>query len=478
MSGRSQIRAERQAAAAEEQTAAAIEIPLSERLATYALGLVIAAVPLIFGSVQNNVLAVWVTLLAAIALHCVWRHVCGLAVLAGFAVVICCWLLVVTLQLIPLPPSLAALAHPIWRESSALLGTEPTARISAVRDLPSIAAGAQIANTLALFCGICLGRSRWSAALLLEIFAWSGLFYAVYGIVSFLAAPDHVLWLEKVAYRNVLTTTFINANTAAVYLGASALAWLLLCARSLRLREVSRRHIIRALFERPSRRTLICSVAFFLTLSASFMTGSRLGTSTTLLVIAGGALSYYRVWVRSWRAAAMAVVAIVGAAVLLSSVLGGSVNARFDTGGLSGGGRAEAYRSTFEIIREYPLLGTGLGTFRWVFPEYRSREIPIGGVWDRAHSTPLELAAEMGLPFAGLIAAVWAAVMVALARAMVRRRRDRVFPVMAFWAGALGLLHSLLDFSLQIPGFSISIMVLLGIGLAQSSGASDRLSVP
>lgn len=174
----------------------------------------------------------------------------------------------------------------------------------------------------------------------------------------------------------------------------------------------------------------------------------------------------------------MAVVAIVGAAVLLSSVLGGSVNARFDTGGLSGGGRAEAYRSTLEIIREYPLLGTGLGTFRWVFPEYRSREVPIGGVWDRAHSTPLELAAEMGLPFAGLIAAVWAAVMVALARAMVRRRRDRVFPVMAFWAGALGLLHSLLDFSLQIPGFSISIMVLLGIGLAQSSGASDRLSVP
>lgn len=478
MSGRSQIRASRQEVEAEERTAAAIEIPMSERLGTYALGLVVAAVPFIFGSVQNNVLAVWVTLLAAIALYCVWRNLCGVALLAGFALVICCWLLVITLQLIPLPPSLAMLAHPIWRDSSALLGTELTPRISAVRGLPSIAAGAQIANALALFCGICLGRSRWSAALLLEIFASSGLGYAVYGIVSFLAAPDHVLWLEKVAYRNVLTTTFINANTAAVYLGTSALAWLLLCAKSLKLREVSRRHIIRALFERPSRRTLTCLVAFFLTLSASFMTGSRLGTSTTLLAIAGGILSYYRVWLRSWRAAAMAIAAIVGAAVLLSSVLGGSVNTRFDTGGLSGGGRLETYRSTLEIIREYPLLGTGLGTFQWVFPEYRSRDLSMGGVWDRAHSTPLELAAEMGLPFAGLIAAVWATVMICLARAMARRRRDRIFPVMAFWAGMLGLLHSLLDFSLQIPGFSISIMVLLGVGLAQSSGERERMPVP
>ena len=124
-------------------------------------------------------------------------------------------------------------SHPIWRESSAPLGVELPA-ISAVRDLPAIAAGAQIANALALFCGVCLGRSRWSVGLVLETFAWSGLLYAVYGIASLRVAPDHVLWLEKVAYRHVLTTTFINANIAAVYLGACALAWLLLCARSLR----------------------------------------------------------------------------------------------------------------------------------------------------------------------------------------------------------------------------------------------------
>ncbi|WP_271565143.1 O-antigen ligase family protein [Bradyrhizobium sp. CCBAU 11386] len=474
MSGRLQARAIPRKVASGERTESAVDIPASERLATYGLCLVVALVPLMFGSVQNNVLAVWVILLAAIASLATWRRgsFCDGVVLAVFGLVIICWLLVIGLQLLPLSSSLVTLAHPIWRESSALLGVELPPRISAVRDLPAIAAGAQIANALALFCGVCLGRSRWSAGLLVETFAWSGLLYAVYGIASFLVAPDHVLWLEKVAYRNVLTTTFINANTAAVYLGACALAWLLLCARSLRLREVTRRQVIQALLGRPSRRTLICLVAFFLVLSATFMTGSRLGTSVTLLALGGGVISYYRDVLGSWRGAATAAAAVVGAAILLSSVLGGSVSARFDTGGFSDGGRIESYRSTLQIIWDYPLLGTGLGTFRWVFPQYRSPNIAVEGVWDRTHSTPLELAAEMGLPFAGLVAVVWLVAMTRLAQGMIRRRRDRIFPVMAFWAATLGLLHSLLDFSLQIPGFAIIVMVLVGLGLAQAS--SDR----
>lgn len=458
----------------------ATETSASERLATYGLCLAIALVPLIFGSVQNNVLAFWVSFLAVIASLATWRNgpCCDGAVLATFTIVVSAWLLVIVLQVLPLSPSGAPLAHPIWRESSALLDVELPARASAVRDLPIVAAGAQIANVLALFCGICLGRSRWSADLLLKTFAWSGLLYAIYGIVSLLAAPDHVLWLEKVAYRHVLTTTFINANTAAVYLGVCALAWLLLCAKSLRLREVSRRHVIQALFGRPSRRTLVRLVAFFVVLSASFMTGSRLGASVTLLALGGGVLSYYHDVLRSWRGAAAAVAAVIGAAVLLTSVLGGQVNARFDTGGFSDGGRLESYRSTLQIIQDYPLLGTGLGSFRWVFPQYRSSTVPIEGVWDRTHSTPLELAAEMGLPFAGLITVIWIVVMVRLGQEMTGRRHNRIFPVTAFWAALLGLLHSMLDFSLQIPGFAIIVMVLVGIGLAQTSRNRDGQTVP
>ena len=53
------------------------------------------------------------------------------------------------------------------------------------------------------------------------------------------------------------------------------------------------------------------------------------------------------------------------------------------------------------MIADHPWFGTGLGTFVWSFPAYRSANISLWGVWDLAHSTPLELAADLGLPLAG-----------------------------------------------------------------------------
>jgi hypothetical protein len=49
------------------------------------------------------------------------------------------------------------------------------------------------------------------------------------------------------------------------------------------------------------------------------------------------------------------------------------------------------------------------------------------------------------------------------------RKRDRILPALAFWASLLAILHSQLDFSLQIPGFAV-ILALTGMGAASFSG--------
>jgi hypothetical protein len=60
-------------------------------------------------------------------------------------------------------------------------------------------------------------------------------------------------------------------------------------------------------------------------------------------------------------------------------------------------------------------------------------------------------------------------------------------PIAALMIAVLALLHSLIDFSLQIPGYAIIVFALLGAGLAQSfssrkgistSGGSDRMPPP
>jgi hypothetical protein len=54
---------------------------------------------------------------------------------------------------------------------------------------------------------------------------------------------------------------------------------------------------------------------------------------------------------------------------------------------------------------------------------------------------------------------------------MLARKRDEVLPLAAFWIGLLAVIHSQIDFSLQIPGFSIAICTVIGMGLAQSASS-------
>src|SRR5262249_49872949 len=165
---------------------------------------------------------------------------------------------------------------------------------------------------------------------------------------------------------------------------------------------------------------------------------------------------------------------IAGGGILVLAglvVLGGDILARFDATGIEGmldRGRWDVYASTLRMIADRPWFGTGLGTFALAYPAYRSGDTSMWGTWDRAHSTPLELAAELGLPLAGIIFLAWSAVLVILVRGIFVRRRDQIVPTAAFAVALLAILHSLVDFSLQIPGYAMVAFALTGAGLAQS----------
>ena len=165
-------------------------------------------------------------------------------------------------------------------------------------------------------------------------------------------------------------------------------------------------------------------------------------------------------------------------ALLLLETLGSGVNSRFDLDRLADGGRWEAYKSTLKIIADHPWLGTGLGTFSLIFPAYRSESVPIVGIWDRAHNTPLELASEVGIPLALLVIMAWIVALVFLARGIRTRRRDVILPIAGCLVALLAIFHSNIDFSLQIPGFSIIVGAVVGGGLAQSFRSVKARSGP
>ena len=362
--------------------------------------------------------------------------------------------------------------HPMWSEAGKALGSPLPASVSIARNQPFFSLGAPLANMLAIICSfiVCIDRRR--ARQLILVVAWSGVAYAMYGIATYLVDPTHILWREKSSYRGDLTATFIGRNAAAVYFGSCAVLWLLLLSQKIRQKlptgPIYWRMVPRELLSEFSVPIILRFSLFILCLTAMLLTNSRAGIVISLITLVMAFGFYFRRDLSS-RGTLMAAIGAGGLiALVVLQVLGGNVSGRFDIQGLSDEGRFETYRSTLRIIADHPWFGTGLGTFVWSFPFYRGNNLSAWGVWDRAHSTPLELASDLGVPLAVLIVVAWMVVLAMLIRGMIIRRRDIIVPVAAFCVASLGLVHSCIDFSLQITGYSIVVFSLVGAGLAQS----------
>ncbi|MEO7741978.1 MAG: O-antigen ligase family protein [Usitatibacter sp.] len=126
--------------------------------------------------------------------------------------------------------------------------------------------------------------------------------------------------------------------------------------------------------------------------------------------------------------------------------------------------REEPAAYALDIIKDYPLFGSGPGTFASTFPRYRPETVV--DYFDYAHNDYAQIGAETGLIGLGLMGLLVGA---SLAAALLAqwRRRDPLMRGMAF-AAVMGitamLIHSWTDFNLQIPANASLFMVLLALG--------------
>lgn len=447
-------------------------IVVPARIASWLLLAVAALAPLPFGSNEPTAIAFWCVVLGACLVLAPVQGLrpgqLALAVVAGIIVV--AYGLVLHEQLAE-HPWLAA-AHPVWHDAQQALGMPLAPSVSIARNQPWFELGRPLACVLAIACGFLIGADEGRARQLVKVIGWSGAAYAAYGIVAHLIDPSHILGLEKKAYLASVTGTFINRNTAAAYFGSCAVVWSLLLWERVRL-EIPRgpldwRALADRLFLSAPKSVVVRFAMLGLCLAAMFMTGSRAGVVLSLVALILAFSAFFRRDLPRRSGLAIALAGSSAVALLLLSVMGGRVNARFNLEGPVDEGRLETYRSTLHMIANHPWFGTGQGTFAYAFPAYRSPNVSMWGVWDMAHNSLLEIAADMGLPIAVLVVAAWLIIFAVLIRAVYVRRRGLVVPVAALSVALLGVLHSMIDFSLQIPGYAIVALALVGTGLAQS----------
>ncbi|MEI6734319.1 MAG: O-antigen ligase family protein [Comamonadaceae bacterium] len=127
--------------------------------------------------------------------------------------------------------------------------------------------------------------------------------------------------------------------------------------------------------------------------------------------------------------------------------------------------RSEAARTALAIVQDYPLVGTGGGSFYNIFLSYRTPQYGYSYV-DHTHNDFVEIATDFGLIGLGILALLVASTLWTTIKVMKKRKSS--LP----WGMAFGVamsivalaVHSTVDFNLQIPSNALTITVILAMG--------------
>lgn len=137
--------------------------------------------------------------------------------------------------------------------------------------------------------------------------------------------------------------------------------------------------------------------------------------------------------------------------------------------------RADLNRSSWQMFKEKPVAGWGLGTWADVYPAYATFNNDL--VYEFAHDDYLQLLAETGAAGAMCVLLFWGMWTWGLYRdwpdLRSGRRGGAALSIAAAVACTGMLVHSLVDFNLHIPANLLLFFVLAAVGLAPNG---ERLS--
>lgn len=386
-----------------------------------------------------------------------------------------CFLFVVVFSLFQ-GASFAPASGSAWLYAAALriLGTAHAA-------VPDIALDAARNGLLkCITCGLiflmarAICRERAHARALLAVLVVSTVLVVAYALMMQVTTHSCYLgsYLKKQGLYDprgqcLMSGTFVNSNSFACYVGMGVVAALALALTN-RRRERSAfdgRDI--QTFESMMTATRVALVvAILFLLGGLLMSASRAGVAASV----GGVLALVLLLMRGQWDERPDLVRLfwIGAAIVFAVgvIAGGALLAK-SMRASDGGTRVIIWMTSLDAIALSPWLGWGLGSFADIYTILQPAAIVQPN--DLAHSTPLETIVELGviaaIPAFAVVLLPWG---FSLRAAFRRQYRYKVLPAAAFAVAAVPILHSMVDFSLQIPSIGFVTSAVLGMGWAQA----------
>ena len=322
------------------------------------------------------------------------------------------------------------------------------------------------AFTAGFFLTLALVNTHQRLKTLLQVLVFSGTLQATYGAFMVLSGLELGFFVEKYVGIGVATGTFVNRNHLAGYLVMTLSAGIGLLLSQLATEHAPNwkerlRRWLRLLLS-PTLRLRIYLAAMVIAL---VLTRSRMGNLAFFTALGlAGAIALYAGRRFSYRVVIFLASLLVVDMVILGRWFGiDKVVQRLEETSPETEGRLWSGGYILDYIKEFPLTGSGGGSFYGIFPNFQPASLP--GFYMHADNDYLEFAAELGLPATAVLATFVGLAFYSAYRVQLQRHtalyKGAAFSVTmtVLWAA----IHSSSDFNLQIPANAFTFVTILAM---------------
>ena len=443
----------------------------ADRFLFYAFLALLLWMPLPFGSNVAwawSLMEAWVFLIAGLWLVQYYRGRVSLnhPFVRAWPVTACllATVLWIVVQALPLPAGVLGLLSPRALEIHSTTHSYPSLSLDVYATRQ---AALQTLAYLLFFClTLLLVNNKARIKLLAQVIILGGVFQAAYGSLMTLSGLEYGFFIDK--HTGDATGTFINRDHLAGYPEMCLAAGVGLMLAELSSTPAagwrnSARRLLRTFLGNKARVRL----ALVVMVTGLVLTRSRMGNVAFFASLTGVGC-FYLLAVRKLSGNTIAFFAslLVIDLLIVGNFFGiEKVAERIQQTSIDSEDRVNTDRDALAMLRDFPLTGIGAGTFYAVYPMYTSAVV-VTGFTRHAHDDYLQFACELGLVFAAVLGAVVLASLWTAVRAQLKRR-DPLLQGMGFAATmaivAL-LIHSAVDFNLQIPANAAMFVVMLALG--------------
>lgn len=387
-------------------------------------------------------------------------------------VAIALWVSLQAIHVIPLPVDVVAILSPSSARIHALARDVGIQESWTTLSIDPYAARVSLLKTAAyvgiFFLVLTLANRRSRVHRLAEVLVYSSLLYSAYAVLMHLSGAETDYFGIRIRHGDSASGPFVNRNHFAGYLEMTLAIGIGLLIAGLSDRAADTwKKFIRQTIEWILSPKMILRLSLCVLVIALTTTHSRMGNTAFFasLLIAGA------IGIALSRHATRNTVILLASLIAIDLLIVGSwfgveklAKRIQETTVEDVEVREEPPKYAIELIKDYPVFGAGPGSFYLAFPPYRKETITA--FFDHAHNDYVEFAAESGV--LGLaILGVFVALSLGAAIKAQWQRRDPLMRGMSF-ACIMGvtaiLIHSWVDFNLQIPANAAYFMVLLALG--------------